>query len=311
MPPDHGQRTRESPIANAGSLSVHPALTVSRSATKGRLVVAASIIEPHTTLMIDLPYALVPAPLAHDPPFCLCSHDRCHRRWSASNHFTIACPQRCAPELVWCSDDCRAQDASRHEPECAWLRSGGRKARQKHGEFGFELLWLLARIFIRKHCDEAWAGKNPGDRVQHPDATDDAVDSLADAASHFDRRGWDSVWHLAGSPESFPAKDVRGWRDLATNYLIDQLPGVACTVDQAVGLVCRIETNSFGLYPGVTGDFPVMNRNGRGEYYGSGLYPTAAMFNHACCPNVSLRHWVAALHGADRGYTGLTSARRQ
>ncbi|KXJ85326.1 hypothetical protein Micbo1qcDRAFT_237521 [Microdochium bolleyi] len=272
--------------SDAEAPTIHPALAVRRSATKGRMVVAASAIEPRTTLMVDLPYALVPAPRAHDPPFSFCSRDRCHRRLPLPSQTAVTCPQRCAPEVVWCSQDCRAQDTARHQPECAWLRSGGCTVRQKHGEFGFELLWLLAKMFIRKHCDGSLTTTTATTTTRDADADADAD---ADTTSHFNHRGWDSVWDLAGSPASFPDQDVRGWRDLARAHLVDKIPGVACTLDQAVGLVCRIETNSFGLYPGVTGEFPITQRQGRGEYYGSGLYPTAAMFNHACCPNVSHR----------------------
>ncbi|KAJ1325972.1 hypothetical protein MN608_09173 [Microdochium nivale] len=171
MSPDHGRQLPGS----CETPSVHPALAIRRSAAKGRLVVAASVIEPL---------------------FCLCSRDRCCQRIPPSEQATVTCPRQCCPELVWCSHDCRAQDARRHEPECAWLRSGG-----------------------RQHCDESRADGN------------ETTGTAADDASHFDRRGWDAVWHLAGPPESFPARDVRSWRDLAANFLVGQIPGVSCTVE--------------------------------------------------------------------------------
>ncbi|KAH7038391.1 uncharacterized protein B0I36DRAFT_346373 [Microdochium trichocladiopsis] len=295
----------------ASAPAVHAGLAVQQSTNKGRLVVATQAIPAQAVLMVDLPYALVPAPLSHEPPISFCCNHRCNRQASraglelqprqenrdaamqADNSRSggpvtfISCPRQCAPEVLWCSRDCHAQDAARHNPECAWLRSSGARARAEQGEFEFELLWLLARTSIRRHCDSN-IGSEPGENHNESVETGSAVTTSA-GSSHFDRRGWDSVWDLEGSPGSFPVDEVAGWRDLTSTYLVDKIPGVECTAEQAIGLICRLETNSFGLYPGVTGDYPIKTHAGRGEYFGSGLYPTAAMFNHACCPNVSHR----------------------
>lgn len=315
------------PIMSRASLPfVHSSLAIQHSPAKGRLVIASTTIEPATVLMVDLPYALVPAPVAHEPPFSLCSNHKCHRRITAcfssstekhkmrqlslslpkteATHRTtqlpqpVRCSQHCGDEVVWCSHDCQFQDAQRHLLECEWLRAYRSPIQADESVVEFELLWLLVKIFIRKHFDEQEAQKDDpqepvvdGQQIiqkQHQCTTPQTGISPASAQSHFERRGWDSVWDLAGSPDYFPAEDVARWRELAEKYLVDQIQDVKCNLDQAMGIIYRLETNSFGLYPGITGIFPITSHEGRGEYYGSGLYPTAAMFNHACGPNVSL-----------------------
>ena len=304
---------------------VHSGLAVLYSPVKGRVVTASTTIERGTVLMVDLPYSLVPAPLVHEPPFSICSNSSCHRRVKRVNasssassdkyqtqqtapispesevtHRTnqlkqpVPCSKHCAREILWCSDNCRSKDARRHLSECAWLRTCGAQVQAEESIVEFELLWLLVKIFIRKQLDEQTSTHG---KLQHSAEEQrkqkDAVTIQSDEPpmtpqSHFEQRGWDSVWDLAGSPDGFPAEDVARWRKMADIYLVGQIPDVECTTNQAMGLICRLETNSFGLYPGVTGIYPITSREGRGDYYGSGLYPTAAMFNHACCPNVSL-----------------------
>jgi len=73
---------------------------------------------------------------------------------------------------------------------------------------------------------------------------------------------------------------------MTSNYICNGILPLKYPMDEIVNLICKIELNSFGLYPGVTGQYPVVSTEGRGDYYGGGVYPTAAMFNHSCCPNV-------------------------
>jgi len=62
----------------------------------------------------------------------------------------------------------------------------------------------------------------------------------------------------------------------------------ALDLSEMVALICKEETNTFGLYPTATGPLSVVGqRVSRGESYGLSLYPRAAMFNHSCQPSVA------------------------
>jgi len=269
---------------------VHPDLAIDVTTSKGRLVSAAGSIMRGEIVMVDAPYALVPAMVLDDPPFLLCSRHRCNRRIPSkvtSQTTKVGCPDHCTAEVVWCSEECRSQDTMRHDMECLWLRHTSAEIRESNGDSAFGLLWMIARILIVKHLEEKAAVQTNG-RHSNVDGQSEPSDGKV-SSSHFGRRGWDAVWNLEGEPSSFPADKVAGWRTMTEKYLVKDTLRFKYLVDDIVKLICKVETNSFGLYPGVTGEFPVVSPAGRGDYYGGGIYPTAAMFNHACCPNVGTR----------------------
>lgn len=263
---------------------VHPDLAIDVTSTKGRLVTAATTINRGQVVLVDKPYALLPAMLADEPPFMLCSRHDCNRRIAVDARKPanqVACPNQCIAEVAWCSDKCRTRDAKRHAMECAWLKQTSAEIRRSHGDAVFGLLWLIARILIVRHCDEATT-QTDTQRSSDRAPTDDEV-----SASHFGRRGWAAVWNLEGDLDSFPLDKITRWRKMTEDYLVRDVLQYNYPADDIVKLICKVETNSFGLYPGITGQYPVTPWEGRGDYYGGGIYPTAAMFNHACCPNVS------------------------
>lgn len=269
---------------------VHANLSIDVTSSKGRLVSAAKFIKHGEVVMVDTPYTLVPAMMVDDPPFLLCSRHGCNRRIPskvASQTSRVGCPDHCTAEVVWCSEECRSRDTIRHDMECLWLRQTSTEIRDSHGDSDFGLLWMIARILIVKHLDEKAATQTNG---RHSDTADRHASSNGKvSSSHFGRRGWDAVWNLEGEPDSFPADQVSKWRAMTAKYLVGDTLRFKYLVDDIVKLICKVETNSFGLYPGITGQFPVVSSAGRGDYYGGGIYPTAAMFNHACCPNVGTR----------------------
>ena len=265
---------------------VHPGLTIGVDPAKGRWVTSKRSLRDGEVLLIDAPYALVPAMLADEPPFQFCSRHDCNRRFLPGCERSVACLRGCIAEAVWCDEDCRVRDEKRHAMECAWLRLLAPDIRSTLGDSDFGLLWLIARILIVRQIEQQQQ-RNTQVSSAEPSPTTAQPDDPS--SSHFGRRGWDAVWNLAGHAGAFPAEQVSRWRRFAKLYLavgLLRLDGV--DTDEVVNLICKVETNSFGLYPGVTGEYPVTSFISRGGYYGGGIYPTAAMFNHSCCPNVSL-----------------------
>ena len=255
---------------------VSSSLTVNHDPSKGRHVVSTTHIRDGEVLMIEAPYALVPAMTEDEPPYQICSRHECSERLS-SQQARVPCHRNCASEVVWCDDQCRSQDAARHSIECSWLRKHSTNIRDTYNDSAFGLLWLILRILTRKHQQQ-----------QMTSTTQNANDLLV---SHFGMKGWDSMWNLEGSTDFFPVDTIERWRQYASDYLTDgSLHEISISVGEIVDIICKVELNSFGLYPGITGEYPVIDFVGRGDYYGGGIYPTAAMFNHSCCPSVSSHH---------------------
>ncbi|KAH7313655.1 hypothetical protein B0I35DRAFT_276542 [Stachybotrys elegans] len=252
---------------------VHPHLEVEKNPSKGRLVRVKRPIKDGEVVLIDTPYALVPAMIVDEPPFSLCSRQQCNRRIPVGAA-TVSCPEKCLEEVVWCSNQCQSQDKARHGLECSWLKHISPEIRQSQGDATFGLLWMIARILINKTNENTSSTAN--------EITDDKI-----STSHFHRKGWAAVWNLDGGPDHFPAALINQWGSLVNNYLVHELLGVKHNPGDILRLICKVETNSFGLYPGITGRYPVVSHVSRGDYYGGGIYPTAAMFNHACCPNIT------------------------
>ncbi|KFA72030.1 hypothetical protein S40288_02258 [Stachybotrys chartarum IBT 40288] len=256
---------------------VHPSLATGVAPSKGRLVTATVPIRNGETVMIDRPYALVPAVMADEPSYQLCSGHDCNRRLPSDSD-KATCSQNCAEEVIWCNEECRIRDEARHKLECSWLQETATSIRSTHGESEFGLLWLIARIMIAKHL-------NLGEEDLSPSVSVRPKNEISTV--HFGRRGWDAVENLEGGHHSFPSMQVEQWKDLTRQYLITETLSVGASVEEFVTLICKVETNSFGLYPGITGEYPIVSYLTRGDYYGGGIYPTAAMFNHACCPNIT------------------------
>lgn len=281
---------------------IHPDLTINESATKGRLVTATSAIQHGEVILKDAPHALVPALLVDEPPFLLCNRHDCSRRIprhqiSPTQSHLIRCSQRCLAEVVWCGDKCRSLDTRRHGFECLWLKKTAREIRSAYGDTEFVLMWLIIRILINRYLkDEEVVSSQPDglETTQHPPACT-LTNSTSNhqptkwSGSHFNRRGWSAVWNLVGDPSFFKPDKVEHWRTMIRNFICNGILPLKYPVDEIANLICKVELNSFGLYPGVTGRYPAVSSESRGDYYGGGIYPTAAMFNHACCPNVRER----------------------
>ncbi|KAH8178368.1 SET domain-containing protein [Sarocladium implicatum] len=283
---------------------VHGSLTIEESPLKGRLVRTTAPIKRGEPVLIDAPNALVPAMLADKPPYMLCSRHGCYRRIPRISKSTAAetqvpillCRKKCLPEVAWCSEACMSRDASRHALECLWLKETSRQVCNSYGDGEFVLIWLMVRLLIVRYLDDGHDedGSNPGQQPattsspnsKHQHQHLQQQNAIAEH-SHFQRRGWEAVWNLEGEPRFFSPDKVQHWRTLVDNYICNGILPLKYPADEVVQLICKAETNSFGLYPGVTGQYPVDANTTRGDYYGGGLWPTAAMFNHACCPNIT------------------------
>lgn len=242
---------------------IHPRLTVGFSPSAGRMVASTGSVKAGDVLMIDQPYALVPAMAPDQPLFAICSSHTCNRRIPSESEM-VYCAHGCVEEVAWCNEECRLRDERFHAAECSWLRemAGGMRAEYDDADFG--VIWLIARCLIRKQLE--YDGKQ-----------------VANHVSHFDRRGWNAVWNLDGP---IPSAKEKHWETIFDKYFTAMAKGLAGSVKEAMDLLWKVENNSFGLYPGTTGEYPVASFVSRGEYYGGGVWPTAAMFNHSCCPNV-------------------------
>jgi hypothetical protein len=255
---------------------VHPHLIVEHDPLKGRFVTTSGLIRDGETLMIDAPYALVPAMLTDNPPFRLCSRHECNRRIQPLEDH-VACAEGCIAEVVWCDEKCRSLDDRRHRFECCWLKQFSTEIRAEYGDSDFGLIWLVARIIILRYLQHDI----------HMPAVTSPVKLNGITVSHFQKRGWDAMWNLQELDVTFIPDQYGLWKAYAKKYLTAASLGFDMATGEVATLFGKVDNNSFGLYPGTTGEYPVVSFVSRGEYYGGGVYPTAAMFNHSCCPNVS------------------------
>ena len=134
------------------------------------------------------------------------------------------------------------------------------------------MLWVILRILSARHC-------------QLYQQTERGV---VEPTGHW-KHGWSGIESLCGSADTWPHDEVRSWSALVKKYLRSSpaLPH-EMSADRVLHLICQEEANSFGLYPRETGHFPVPNPPvDRGEQYAAAVYPTAAIANHSCLPNVS------------------------
>lgn len=172
---------------------------------------------------------------------------------------------------MWCGSTCRDADSLRHGFECAWLKRYAGTIRSKWSEYDFGMLWVILRLLAARHC-------------QLHDGRDVGVESTA-----IWKHGWSGIESLCGSEDTWPHDMVRSWSALVKKYLKSSptLPH-EMSADRVLHLICQEEANSFGLYPRETGIFPLPNPPvDRGEQFAAAVYPTAAIANHSCLPNVS------------------------
>lgn len=250
---------------------IHPHLIESVDPVKGRQIRASEHIPKGTCVLIDHPYAIIPVvddPATNDD--LICSNSACNRR-SPPHPGRFSCSNSCIADVAWCSSACRDADKARHDFECTWLKRYADPIRKKWGEYDFGMLWMIVRLLASRHTE--------------PEPHKDNVVPTSQRL----KRGWAGIESLCGSVDTWPHEQVRSWTTLLKKYLQNSpvLPH-GFSSDQVLHLVCQEEANSFGLYPRETGIFPPPQPAvDRGEQFAAAVYPTAAMANHSCVPNVS------------------------
>ncbi|KAL4905260.1 hypothetical protein BDW74DRAFT_178265 [Aspergillus multicolor] len=268
---------------------VHPHVSPSRDETKGRLLRATGPIQAGAVVIADAPYALVPTVPPDRNNALLCSNLLCRRRVPQDQG--ERCPNSCAQDIIWCNAYCKTTDQARHDYECAWLRQYAAEIRQQYGEEDFAMLWIIVRMLAGWHLELELDTTKTTSRQAHLQWSD-----------RFNR-GWPAIEAMLGSQEIWPAPTVQRWRGLVDKYLGQDIPfqlppGV--DADYIVTLICKEESNTFGLYNAVTG--PRETQPERGLSYGLGCYPRATLANHSCDPNLQ--------HGPDdRGRMVMTATR--
>ena len=256
---------------------IHPQLKESVDPVKGRQLHVAGLIPKGTCLLVDRAYAMIP--VVDEPAISdslVCSNTSCHRR--TARHARLACG-KCIPDVVWCDSACRDADTIRHGFECTWLQRFAASLRAKRGEYDFGVLWLIVRLFAMRHVER----QSPRPR-QNSDVVKPVMASPLN--SHQWKCGWEGIESLCGSSDTWSHEQVRAWSVLVKKYLASTpvLPH-GLSADRVLHVICQEEANSFGLYPretGVVPDPPI----GRGEQFAAAVYPTAAIANHSCIPNV-------------------------
>lgn len=252
---------------------IHPRLIESVDRVKGRQLRASEHIPKGTCVLVDHPYAIIPVvddPATHD--HLICSNPACNRR-SPRHLGRFSCSNSCIADVMWCSGACKDADKARHDFECTWLKRYADPIRKKWGEYEFGILWVIVRLLASRHAEPE---------------LDVRDDRLATTARQW-KRGWGGIESLCGSVDTWPHEQVRIWTTLVKKYLQNSpvLPH-GLSADRVLHLICQEEANSFGLYPRETGIFPLPQPPvDRGEQFAAAVYPTAAMANHSCIPNVS------------------------
>lgn len=169
-----------------------------------------------------------------------------------------------------CNSACRIQDQARHDFECSWLKEHGVTLRQREGEYDFCMLWLVVRLLAARRLEMEY------------DPTSHERYGWEDRF----KRGWQAIEEFSTNRHLWPDATIQHWKYLIQTYLRN-FPGFPGPTE-LLGLICREEINSFGLYPGITGTLPPGQQRKRGQQYGLGCYPRATMLNHSCVPNVGL-----------------------
>ncbi|KAJ5134786.1 hypothetical protein N7448_000193 [Penicillium atrosanguineum] len=247
---------------------IHPHLIESVDPVKGRQFRACHHIPKGACLLIDLPYAVIPVvdePEVND--HLICNNPACNRR-APREKGRYSCLNACMQDVVWCSSTCRDADKSRHGFECTWLKKYAESIRSKRGEYDFGMLWLIVRLLAFRHVE-----------LQKNAPT---------GSKSLPKHSWEAIDSLCGSSGTWSHDQVKVWTTLAKKYLKNSpaLPH-GLNTDRMLHLICQEEANSFGLYPRETGHYPPPNPPiDRGEQFAAAVYPTAAIANHSCVPNI-------------------------
>ncbi|KAL4953772.1 hypothetical protein BDW69DRAFT_150841 [Aspergillus filifer] len=260
---------------------IHPHLAQSVDPGKGRQLQASQQIRRGEVLLIDPPYAIIPISSA-ESNFLLCSNPKCNS--SVPQPTATICPQRCNPDVVWCTESCRFSDESRHDFECTWLAKYTKPLRSKWGEYNLGMLWLIVRILSMRYIELRHDNDNDTNNTNENGAEDSV--SADSPLSNF-KSGWPAIEALCGTTETWSHAQVREWTVLAKKYLSSSALSHKESPDAVLGLICKEEANSFGLYPRETGHYPPLDKSvTRGEQFGAAVYPRASIANHSCCPNI-------------------------
>ncbi|KAJ5305142.1 uncharacterized protein N7443_004802 [Penicillium atrosanguineum] len=249
---------------------VHPSLVQSYNRHKGRLLQVSAFVPAGTTILADIPYALTPSLDPSHPNAPICSNLKCRKQVSQCTQ-RESCQRNCIRDVVWCNNLCRTADQARHDFECAWLKNYGETIRQNEGQYDFTMLWTVMRLLAGRYF-ELQVGSRPSKLYSWEDRF---------------QRGWESIEILHSNRENWPQTQILHWKRLVEVYLTHDNQS-DLSVDDLVDLVCKEESNSFGLYPKDTGLFPISDPPvERGVDYGLGIYPRATIINHSCIPNVT------------------------
>lgn len=265
------EQTRVDGISQKQSGWIHEHLIESADPVKGRQFRASHHIPKGTCLLVDRPYAVIPVvdePAVNDN--LICNNPACNRRAPRAGRYP--CLNACIQDVAWCSSTCRDADQSRHEFECTWLKRYTDSIRSKRGEYEFGMLWLIVRLLATRHVELQEHGSITGSKTRRF------------------KHGWEAIDSLCGSSGTWSHDQVKSWTTLVKKYLKNSpaLPHGLST-DRILHLICQEEANSFGLYPRETGHFPPPSPPiDRGEQFAAAVYPTAAIANHSCVPNVCI-----------------------
>lgn len=256
---------------------VHPSLTPGHDPCKGRLLRTSSPVSAGTIILVDTPYAIVPtADPSRDDPL-ICSNLFCSRKVPQDGR-GASCPRSCLKDVVWCNDACRTDDYARHQFECNWLKQKAADIRQVEGQYNFLTLWHVVRLLAARNLE--MQRKTSISQIQQPLLKQDF------------KHGWEAVESCCAFLDTWPESQIRHWTRLTETYLCNT-PELAHSLspNEMLFLLCKEETNTFGLYPKLTGPEYAIDccKEPRGISYAYCLYPRAAMFNHSCLPNVSNR----------------------
>lgn len=272
-------KSNTTPVAKQSRTHAH--LSQSYDPEKGRQLHATAPIKAGEVLLVDPPYAAIPVvddPVSSDD--VLCSNSDCRRKVPRDTDTRgvkrIACPNRCADEIVWCNTICRDADVVRHGLECPWLKGFAGTLREDEGEYYFGVLWLIVRVLAMRYLEHK--------------------QGITTSTKERFSSGWTAMTELCDNRKLWPREDLREWKWLVRKYICadSSLQEILLSPDDILTLICQQESNSFGIYPRATG---ISSSTDRGEQYGAAIFPRSSIANHSCYPNVSPATYPLSVQG--------------